>query len=87
MQLSPDAYNALADRADCMVALKSFDNALSDYSAALAKFPDSAKILRRRAALYEQLGDVESALKDRSKAEELSEGSQSDVRDIFDFFD
>ena len=54
-------------------ALKKYDEAIEDYTAAIELLPDTARYYTNRANAYEAAGDDAAAAADRSRADELNE--------------
>lgn len=68
---NPKSLTALVERGQTHLVLGSNDEALADFSAAAAHWPNSPEPYLERARAYEALGQVEQAERDRSLARRL----------------
>ncbi len=74
LKIEPDSAEVYRDRADLLMKLGRYQQAVSDYTSSI-KYDDTkiAKNYLLRAAAYDKLGKVELAAKDRSTAKTLEQ--------------
>ena len=74
IELDDDSEDAYQKRGDCQFALGQYKKALDDYNLALKHEVDpTAESYRARANVYEKLGKLELAAKDRKSAQEAQQ--------------
>lgn len=67
-ELNEEDYISIGQQ---MISVSRFNDAITNYSAGLEKYPNSFKLLRHRGHRYISIRKLEEAIKDLNKAEEL----------------